>query len=90
MYPLNFEAIDDEWCIDGEKVKWQDDKIKFKENHYSADMYHQRFYSRSIFEGKEYTMIFGDPQVDGMIWSFVFRNSLRKIIRGDPDGRTRT
>ena len=89
MYPLNFEAINDRWCLhpDG-TIRWQDEKCIKTKDCYEADIVYPRFYPKgSIFEGKDYTMIFGNPYVDGMTWAYIFRNSLRvpRIEMGEID-----
>jgi hypothetical protein len=77
MYPLNFESIDDFWYIRDMEIEWWPDTVDSKDegNHYYADIYTHRFYPNgSIFRGSEFTMVFGEPRVDGMIWAYVFRN----------------
>ena len=85
MYPLDLDNIDCRWCIVNNEIRWQDKKAAKTNDYYSAEIFRHRFYPNgSIFEGKEYTMIFGEPHVDGMIWAYVFRNRLRENLIDSP------
>ena len=44
---------------------------------YSAEIYTQRFYEKWVYSGLIYTMIFIDPQVDGMKYFAIFDNALQ-------------
>jgi hypothetical protein len=46
-----------------------------KGNYYKDEIYTQRFYDKWVYEGKDLTMIFCDPHVDGMKWFRVFDNT---------------
>lgn len=46
-------------------------------NYYEDEIYQQRFYSKWIYRGKDFTMIFCNPGVDGMKWFRVFDNKLQ-------------
>jgi hypothetical protein len=46
------------------------------EDYYEDVIYTQRFYSKWIYRGEKYTMIFCDSCVDGMKWFRVFSNEL--------------
>lgn len=75
--------IDDQtdkiWSTDGEQVKYADSQEQFDSDgdYYQDDIYKQRFYSKWIYDGKELTMIFCDPHVDGVCWFRIFDNSKR-------------
>jgi hypothetical protein len=49
-------------------------------NYYSDEIYTQRFYSKWVYEGKDLTLIFCDPHVDGMKWFRLFDNTKRVKI----------
>jgi hypothetical protein len=69
------------WDIDGDSVKYADTIEQFNSDgdYYLDDVYKQRFYNKWIYEGKDFTMIFCDPHVDGMKWFRIFDNSKRII-----------
>lgn len=46
-------------------------------DYYQNDIYMQRFYDKWIYEGKDFTMVFCDPHVDGMKWFRLFDNKKR-------------
>jgi hypothetical protein len=75
--------IDDQtdcfWSVDGNEVKYAKSMEDFNSdgNYYLDEIYTQRFYSKWIYEGKDFTMIFCDPHVDGMKWFRIFDNSKR-------------
>lgn len=79
MYPINTETLDYRWCkLPEGKIRWQDDDLAERNDYCEADIFCHRFYPKgSVFEGKDYTMIFGSPHVDGMVWAYIFKNSLR-------------
>jgi hypothetical protein len=80
MYPLNFEALNDLWCIRDDEIHWW--RKENKDDYYSADIFRHRFYPKgSIFRGSEFTMIFGHPHVDGMTWAYIFKNKNESKIR---------
>lgn len=79
--------IDDQtdmfWYYNENSVYFADtiDELKSGDgNHYSDDIYKQRFYSKWVYVGEEITMIFCDPHVDGMKWFRIFDNT--KKING--------
>lgn len=59
-----------------EKLRDKDDKQEY----YEDEIYTQRFYTKWVYKGKEFTMIFCNPGVDGMKWFRVFDNSKRVKI----------
>ena len=75
--------IDDQtncfWYVDGDSVIYAEtmEKINSDGDYYMDDIYKQRFYSKHVYEGKDITMIFCDPGVDGMKWFRIFDNNKR-------------
>lgn len=68
------------WQCDGKTVEYADSLEEFHSgegNYYVDDIYTQRFYDKHIYEGKDFTMIFCDPHVDGMKWFRIFDNTKR-------------
>ena len=69
------------WSTDGETVKYADSKEELEKEEwwkfYVDDVYKQRFYDKWIYEGEEFTMIFCEPRVDGIIWLRIFCNKKR-------------
>lgn len=68
------------WDVDDQTVRYADSKEEFEEesgNYYSDEIYKQRFYSKWVYEGTEFTMIFCYPGVDGMTYFRIFDNSKR-------------
>ncbi len=76
VYPIQ-DHTDQVWSIQGDEVKYADSIEQYNSDgdYYLDEIYTQRFYSKHIYEGKEYTMIFCDPHVDGAKWLRVFNNS---------------
>ena len=72
--------IDDQtgcfWFTDGEMVKYAEtlEEMNSDGAYYKDDIYKQRFYQKWIYEGKDLTMIFCEPHVDGMKWWRIFDN----------------
>ena len=83
VYPIEDET-DSFWDVidNGETIKWSETIEKFDDDDggefYTADIYAQRFYSKHVYIGKDFTMIFGHPGVDGMKWFYVFDNKKRR------------
>ena len=78
IYPID-DKTDMFWKIDNftNSVLYGKEKVDVLEetgNHYEADIYTQRFYSKHVYRGEKYTMIFLDPHVDGMKWFGIFDN----------------
>jgi len=71
------DCTDMYWNTNGKVVIYAETEEKFYSdgNYYKDDIYTQRFYSKWIYEGKEFTMIFCDPHTDGVKWFRVFDNS---------------
>jgi len=64
--------------IDGESVLYAEDKydvINKTGKYYQAEICTQRFYNKWVYVGKEITMIFTNPGVDGMKYFSLFDNS---------------
>jgi hypothetical protein len=78
--PLDDET-DKFWNEDGEIVRYADSVEELERetgNYYEDEIYKQRFYSKWVYEGKDFTMIFCNPGVDGMQWFRLFDNSKRR------------
>lgn len=76
------------WDTDGKSVcyaKTVDELISQDGDCYLDDVYTQRFYSKHVYEGEKYTMIFCDPHVDGMRWFRVFDNDKRILSKYNKD-----
>jgi len=78
VYPID-DCTESFWCVDGNSVKYADTEEKFNSDgyYYLDDIYTQRFYSKWVYEGEKYTMIFCNPGVDGMKWFRIFDNAKR-------------
>lgn len=79
IYPIN-DNTDYFWDCDGETIFFADTKEEFEEedgNYYESEVYTQRFYSKWIYEGKDFTMIFEDTHTDGMKYFAIFDNTKR-------------
>lgn len=76
VYPID-DCSESYWDIIGDNVRWAPTIELFNSDgdYYQDDIYKQRFYSKWIYEGQDYTMIFCDPHVDGMKWFRVFDNN---------------
>ena len=82
VYPID-NRTDYFWKIAGvnpfdQRVIYHEDKDiaeKADGNHYEDEIYTQRFYEKWVYEGKDFTMIFCDPHVDGMKYFGVYDNS---------------
>ena len=81
VYPID-DCLEKFWKTNGNEVTYADsiEELKSGEgNYYSDQVYKQRFYEKWIYEGKDFTMIFCDPSVDGMKWFRIFDNS-KKLL----------
>ena len=83
IYPIN-DCTNMFWKIIEEETKVQFANTKEKllnedrsDELYSNKIYHQRFYSKWIYVGELYTMIFVDTHTDGMRYFSIFTNSKR-------------
>ena len=67
------------WSVDEENVKYADSIEQYNSDgdYYRDEIYKQRFYDKWVYEGKDLTMIFCDPHVDGVKWFRIFDNSKR-------------
>lgn len=77
IYPID-DNTDKFWATDGHQVFYADSEEELKSqdgNYYEDDVYKQRFYKKWIYRGKEMTMIFCHPHVDGMKWFRLFDNA---------------
>lgn len=75
--PLD-DQTDKFWSVDEHEVRYADSIEELESgdgNSYSDEIYKQRFYSKWVYEGEKYTMIFCDPHVDGMKWFRIFDNT---------------
>lgn len=58
------------------------DKMDSDGDYYEDRIYTQRFYSKHIWHGIEYTMVFVDTRVDGMRYFAIYDNSKQiKCVR---------
>lgn len=79
IFPID-DCTDKFWnIIDDDRVKYADSKEQFNSDgdYYVDDIYKQRFYLKWVYEGKDLTMIFCNPHVDGVCWFRVFDNKMR-------------
>ena len=74
IYPID-DKTDYFWDCDGESIFFAE--TEEDGNYYESPVYTQRFYKKWIYEGKDYTMIFEDSQVDGMKYFSIFDNKKR-------------
>ena len=76
--PLD-EQIESYWYVGNCIVRFSDTIEQFFSDgdYYEDDIYTQRFYSKWIYEGADFTMVFCDPNVDGMKWFRLFDNKNR-------------
>lgn len=68
------------WDTDGDTVFYAESKEELLARdgfYYEDEVYKQRFYEKWIYEGKDFTMIFCDPQTDGVRWFKIFDNAKR-------------
>lgn len=82
VFPL-INCIESYWDYDKYSVYYSDvkkDVMTLNGEHYENEIYTQRFYDKWIYKGKNFTMIFCDPHVDGMKWFRVFDNTKRVRI----------
>jgi len=79
VYPLDFK-VGMPWTTDGDEVKYADSQEQFDSDgdYYSDEVYKQRFYKKHILRGEQYTLIFCQPHVDGMIFWRIFENSMER------------
>lgn len=65
------------WKIEGNFMWYSPDKtFKNEDTLYGDDIYTQRFYPKHIYRGKEFTLIFCEPHVDGCKWWRIFRTDM--------------
>jgi hypothetical protein len=79
VYPID-DQTDMFWNIYDKEAHYAysiEDLKNGEDNYYNDSIYTQRLYNKWIYEGKEYTMIFCDPHVDGMKWFRIFDNTKR-------------
>lgn len=82
VYPID-DCTEYYWNTDNITVNYATSEKELKNktgNYYEDDVYKQRFYEKWIYEGKEITMIFCDPHVDGMKWFRIFDNAKRILV----------
>jgi hypothetical protein len=75
VYPVD-DCTDTFWSTNEKTVKYAKNIIDFNSdgNYYEDEIYTQRFYKKHVYRGKNYTMIFCDPHVDGMRYFRIFDN----------------
>lgn len=74
------DCTDKYWDVQGLTVKYADSREEFESesgNYYEDELYTQRFYKKWVYEGKDLTMVFCNPGVDGVQWFRVFDNTKR-------------
>ena len=64
------------WKLDLDKVIFHEIKEEIEDSD-EGNCYVDAIYTQSIYEGKDFTMIFCDPHVDGMKWFRLFDNNKR-------------
>ena len=78
VIPLD-DGTDYFWSLDRDEVRFAEKKEDlFDEeagNYYSNEIYTQRFLSKWVYEGKDYTMVVVDTHTDGNKFLQVFDNS---------------
>lgn len=78
VYPIDTDTIQSYWFIDDETIHYADslEELESEEgNCYSDEIYKQHFYQKHTYEGADYTMIFCNPNTDGMKWFRIFDNT---------------
>jgi hypothetical protein len=83
IYPLD-DCTEKYWDVNEEdkEVHYADSKQELEEqdgSYYVDELYTQRFYSKWVYEGEDFTMVFCNPGVDGMKWFRLFDNSKRVV-----------
>ena len=76
VYPID-DCTEMFWSTDEKTVKYAksvEDYKDFYSKGYEDEIYTQRFYKKHIYRGKDLTMIFCDPHVDGMRYFRIFDN----------------
>lgn len=74
------------WNTDGDTVFFAESKKDFNEQdgkYYEDEVYKQRFYSKWVYEGEDFTLIFCDPNVDGMKYFRIFDNKKKLPISSE-------
>lgn len=76
IYPID-DQTDKYWSENGDTVKFAKSIEQFNSDgdYYSDQIYKQRFYSKWVYEGEKFTMVFCDPMTDGMKWFRIFDNN---------------
>lgn len=80
VYPLEdyrgyYWFIDKDNADYGEAVIYSKSHDIFNSDYYISEIYHQRFYDKYIYRGKEYTLIIIDTHTDGNKFFAIFENS---------------
>jgi hypothetical protein len=79
VYPID-DCTDKYWYVNEEykEVHYADTQKELNDeydNYYVDEIYTQRFYQKWIYRGKDLTLIFCNPGVDGMIYFRIFDNN---------------
>jgi hypothetical protein len=72
------DCTDKFWDYNDDEVFYADSEEELKSEsgqYYTDSIYKQRFYKKWVYVGKDFTMIFCDPHVDGMKWFRIFDNN---------------
>ena len=78
LCPIDTDTSSMYWYLDKDSIYFAYDHRDFEtEVYYKDEIYTQRFYKKHVYEGSEYTLVFCDPQTDGVKWFRIFSNRLR-------------
>lgn len=75
IYPI-YDNTEMFWSITDSEVLYAKttDYLESEDKYYSAEIYEQSFYKKHVYEGKDLTLIFMNPNVDGMKYFGIFDN----------------
>lgn len=79
-YPIA-NYTDSVWYVTDDELVFADtheELLSEQGNCYSGPINKDRFYSKWVYEGSEFTMVMWDSQTDGMDYLAFFRNDLRR------------
>lgn len=77
VYPIS-DCTEHYWWLSDESIYYGETKydvLAETDKYYSSEIYKQLFYSKWVYRGKDFTMIFSNPGVDGMKYFDIFDNS---------------
>lgn len=70
-------GVDEDCCIYAETIE----QFKSEGDYYKDDIYKQCHYSKWVYEGKDFTMVMCNPNVDGVRWFRFFDNKKRLPLK---------